>query len=985
MNKNSESTPSSDPEPKGSDAGARLSSFPGRHIEAGNGQTGHDWFESHYYRLPIPTYLWRQQEDDFVLLSFNDAATRITVGKIAGFVGWKASRMYHDQPHIIADLFQCRRTKDVLTKELEYKFRTTDEKRALSVIYVPLEPDFVVVHTHDITDLKQAQQELLESEQKYKVLVEMFPHAIAIFQDHRVVFANAAAAGILGYGNVSDVMGMDVLAPAQERETKRLEEYLNRHMNDDPGAPDRFQAHLKRADGSEFPAEAFANKTVFGGRPALQVVVMDITEREHAQEALKDSERRFHEFFEHSSSGYVLCEIVTDDQGKPVDYIYLEVNKAFENISQKKACDIVGKRITEVYKELDVTELIEIGGRVALSGNPDHRERLSLSTGRYLEMVHYSPRPGLFAAVINDITERKKADQALKESEERHRAIWESSPIGICLTDRHGVYHYVNKAYCDIYGYDKDELLGRSFFELIMPSNHPRADRKSYAAKFDNPRPVPLSEAEIFVKKDGEPVVIQYSADYICQNNVAVYEVSMNIDITEKKITIEALRESEEKYRLLIENAGEVIATVDKNGRFLVLNKAAARYLGGAPQDFVGKTLRDVFPEEMADFFISRIAQVTATGTSLTEENRMTLQGEARWFKTNLQPVVRSGEEITSALIIADDITGEKIDEVRNEARLKFLERLRKARSIDESLAAGCQAFFDAQLFRRAVLTMHDENRIITHLGQVGLDSEIVRRAREAPPPDIETANKMTQEKYRISHSFFIPVEDGIFQQGVSRQVPQAETSSNVHGTWMPGDELFVPVVGNNGEYEGWLSVDTPFDVKRPSLESILFLEQILVITSKQVHEMQSLEMLRVESLALKEKNIALREILSHIEEDKAELRHKIGANVSQVLIPTLNKLARRDGSINQTYLKLLRAGLHDLVEASSATPLLYSKLSPREREISDLIKNGISSKEIAAALNIALATVRKHRELIRRKLGISGKNINLTNYLKGS
>jgi DNA-binding NarL/FixJ family response regulator len=149
------------------------------------------------------------------------------------------------------------------------------------------------------------------------------------------------------------------------------------------------------------------------------------------------------------------------------------------------------------------------------------------------------------------------------------------------------------------------------------------------------------------------------------------------------------------------------------------------------------------------------------------------------------------------------------------------------------------------------------------------------------------------------------------------------------------------------------------------------------------VHELQSLEKLKLESRALQEKNIALREVLTHIEEDKMEIRQRIGANVAQNLIPALNKLVKKDGTINKTYFNLLKSGLPELITASGAVIHFYSKLSPREREICSMIKSGSTSKEIASSLNISLATVRKHRELIRRKLGIINKDVNLTNHLK--
>ena len=134
---------------------------------------------------------------------------------------------------------------------------------------------------------------------------------------------------------------------------------------------------------------------------------------------------------------------------------------------------------------------------------------------------------------------------------------------------------------------------------------------------------------------------------------------------------------------------------------------------------------------------------------------------------------------------------------------------------------------------------------------------------------------------------------------------------------------------------------------------------------------------------ALNEKNIALKEILTHLQEEKMKLKQEIARNVDQVLMPALNKMINEDGSVNKVYYDLLKKSLQELAYSTGGILHTYSKLSPREVEVCSLIKNGATSKEIARTLNISLVTVNKHRERIRKKLVISNKNINLTSYLK--
>lgn len=135
---------------------------------------------------------------------------------------------------------------------------------------------------------------------------------------------------------------------------------------------------------------------------------------------------------------------------------------------------------------------------------------------------------------------------------------------------------------------------------------------------------------------------------------------------------------------------------------------------------------------------------------------------------------------------------------------------------------------------------------------------------------------------------------------------------------------------------------------------------------------------------AIAQKNSALKEILEQIEIEKAKIKQGVTANVQELLIPALNKLRRKGSRLDKKYLDILEKNLKDL---TSSFGLKVSqeqlKLSPREIEIANLIKNGMSTKEIVDALNISFKTVETHRNKIRKKLGIVKKDINLTTYLK--
>jgi PAS domain S-box-containing protein len=154
----------------------------------------------------------------------------------------------------------------------------------------------------------------------------------------------------------------------------------------------------------------------------------------------------------------------------------------------------------------------------------------------------------------------------------------------------------------------------------------------------------------------------------------------------------------------------------------------------------------------------------------------------------------------------------------------------------------------------------------------------------------------------------------------------------------------------------------------------------------KRAEEMlrQTTNQLEIEREALQRKNIALREILDQIDAEKNRLRQQVTANVEEAIIPTLLRLKESSHPSQTRIFDMLETDLREI-----ASPFLdtlkteYARLSPREMEVCRLIKNGMTSKEIAEALSLSVTTVHKYRELIRKKLGLVNSEVNLHTYLQ--
>jgi PAS domain S-box-containing protein len=147
----------------------------------------------------------------------------------------------------------------------------------------------------------------------------------------------------------------------------------------------------------------------------------------------------------------------------------------------------------------------------------------------------------------------------------------------------------------------------------------------------------------------------------------------------------------------------------------------------------------------------------------------------------------------------------------------------------------------------------------------------------------------------------------------------------------------------------------------------------------------ESEEDLRRKNIELERKNTALTEVLEHIEQQKIQIKDEVIANVEDLLVPVLNQLVSKGTSIDRQYLNLIKRSLEDLTSSFGRKITLNDfKLTPREVQICNMIKRGLSSKEIANFLNISKFTVGRHRHNIRKKLQLTNKKDNLNSFMQG-
>ncbi len=293
-------------------------------------------------------------------------------------------------------------------------------------------------------------------------------------------------------------------------------------------------------------------------------------------QTLKDSDLRYRSLFENMLNGFAYCKMIFD-QGRPHDFIYLDVNSAFESLTGLK--NVVGKKVSEVIPGIRETdpELFEIYGRVALTGNPERFETYVEALKMWFLISVYSPGKDYFVAVFDVITERKQAEEALRESQEHYRQIIETAQEGVWTIDAADRTTLANQHLADMLGYKVEEMIGKSVYEFMDEEGKAIA-----ATSLENRRQGINQQLDFkFTRKDGSAVwVLMETSTLLDHNHQYMGALAMLTDITERKQAEETIRLSEERFRTLYENNTLGLYRTTPDGRILLANPSLVRMLG---------------------------------------------------------------------------------------------------------------------------------------------------------------------------------------------------------------------------------------------------------------------------------------------------------------------------------------------------------------------------------------------------------------------
>ncbi len=262
-------------------------------------------------------------------------------------------------------------------------------------------------------------------------------------------------------------------------------------------------------------------------------VSIDVTEHNAMEKKLRVSELRYRTMVKEMLNGFALHEVICNASGQVVNYRYLEVNSAFERITNLAADQIVGKTVLEVYPDLEEFWLVTFG-QVALRRQPIHFQKFSKVLKRHLDVLAFSPAEMQFAIVITDITDQKRAEIAISHNEELFRYTFDQSPIGAAMVGLDLRFKKVNQELCRITGYSAGEFDGLGFADIFYDEDW-RIDLKHVHNLFEGQEDQYTSDRRC-VGKDGKRIWIRLSVRLVRdRQKKPLYYLPMMEDINDQK------------------------------------------------------------------------------------------------------------------------------------------------------------------------------------------------------------------------------------------------------------------------------------------------------------------------------------------------------------------------------------------------------------------------------------------------------------------
>ena len=557
-----------------------------------------------FEKNPLPVWIFDSETLKF--LAVNEAAVRRYGYSTDEFLGMTASdiRPPEDVPLFNEAVSSVNGTEFRPMGEWRHRLRSGEiievEIHAAEFLFNGRKSTLSIIH--EITERKRIESSLRQALEKHEAIFEGSRDAIFISDiESRFISVNDAACELTGYTR-DELMRMKIPDLHDDVDLRAFNRFHDRIM---AGEPALTEAFLLRRDGRKTPVEFNNRRIVLSGRQYMHTTARDISDRKEAEATIRVSEAKYRDLIESMPVGHY----VSTTGGK-----FVEVNPAF--------CEMLGYSMEEML-EMNIPDKLyfarsERQGESRYSGFSPVTEvyRLRAKDGSEVWFADYARyirddggRIVFHEGLCQNISEQKRTKEALELSESRYRTVIENSSDAIVFLDADGkLLEILNAtAFQRITGYAVQERIGKSGFDLVHPDDE-KMVRKKLASAITTGDP---EKAEFRgMHKDGSWRWIEATARNMLADPLINALVVKIRDVNQRKSAELMVAESEERYRLLVDNSPDAIVVIT-DGKFAYVNPATLKTMGaGSVDDLVGKSIYDFIDGEFADTVALRIREM---------------------------------------------------------------------------------------------------------------------------------------------------------------------------------------------------------------------------------------------------------------------------------------------------------------------------------------------------------------------------------------
>ncbi|HOT04308.1 MAG TPA: PAS domain S-box protein [Methanolinea sp.] len=549
----------------------------------------------------------------------------------------------------------------------------------------------------DITDRAKAEEKLEASEKRYRDLVENIDEVIYLRDREGIItYISPVVEKIFGYLS-SEVQGRRIEEFIYEMNPDEVE---NVKSSSNRGKRESYQVRIVDKKGNVRWVNISVSPVVEGGTcTAVRGVISEITSQKEAEYALRESRRLLEN---------ILNTITARVFWKDKNLVYLGCNAAFaRDAGYQKPEDIIGKDDYAMAWR-DLAEFYRADDRAVIEQNQPKilfEEPLKDSTGemRWLltNKIPLLDEKGEVMGVLGtyfDITSRKKAEEALRKSELRNTLLLEAIPDLMFIISRDGEYRDFKVPDEAMLALPVDQIRGKNIRDTGFRQDTTEMILHTIDRAIDTGQ---LQKCEYDLSL---PVGIRhYEARMVALNQDEVLAIVR--DVSDQKALQEALRASEEKYRLLIEKADEGVWMVDRDYRTTFVNPHLGEMLGYSPEEMLGRQVIEFMPASYREVHLKRVRERLAGKSERFEQQFIRKDGSTIWVSASTSPIIKNGE-IVGAFSLLTDITSRKKAE---ELQKHFTEEL------EQQVIARTEAL-NASLKEKVVLLREVHHRVKNNL-----------------------------------------------------------------------------------------------------------------------------------------------------------------------------------------------------------------------------------------------------------------------------